>query len=111
MLHDVDNKSLGHFMLDQPIAVLCFWAEWEKGEKIMKYRMECLSESFPDVNFGMMNVDWFENWEIVKILCIKHAPTILFFVNGHNEYMIEKTQTINFLADYVRKCRDFVAKK
>lgn len=102
----VTNKTFGDFFLSRPCAALYFWAGWDNGDGYMKHRLSVLSRRYPEVAFGVLNVDVEENWTIAKVFGIETVPTILFFCQGSKKGDVEGPISLTSLAKLVRHYRN-----
>jgi thioredoxin 1 len=68
-------------IINLPISVLVFSAEWCKPCKILKPIVEELSDELKD-KIPIIKLDVDENSDIAAQLGVRNVPTILFFKNG-----------------------------
>lgn len=76
---NITSEIIESILEDNSKVVLDFWAAWCGPCKTISPKIEVLSEKFPDVLFGKINID--EEPSLIKKYDIKSIPTLIAFCN------------------------------
>jgi thioredoxin-like negative regulator of GroEL len=100
---DVTNRNFAQFLVNKPLAVLYFWADWYSGDGFMKYRMKYLARQYPRASFGFMDLDRLNNLDMVKVLGVKMNPSVGFFCQGAKHTVLEGPCTILTMTKVIKE--------
>jgi thioredoxin-like negative regulator of GroEL len=75
--------------IDEGVAVVLFWAEWDVNSKMMESLLGLMSATFKNAaGFAVMDVDDKSMWDIMANLKILRTPTIAIYKSGTLERVI-----------------------
>jgi len=73
------------FIKSKPVAVIHFWASWNRSDDEMKARLKQIGASFSDqVAMGSVDTDQEEMWDLVKKLKVLNLPALVYYKNGEH---------------------------
>lgn len=81
----VSLETYSDFIKSKPVAVIHFWAAWNRYDEEMKDRLKQVGASFTDqIAIGSIDTDRQEMWELTKELKVMNLPALAYYKNGHH---------------------------
>ncbi len=80
MVKEMNTAEFKAAVLSGNLTVVDFYATWCGPCKMLEPIIEQVSEDYPDVTFGRVNVD--ANMDIANELGIESIPLVLYFKDG-----------------------------
>lgn len=76
----ITDATFDHFIADNPVALVDFWAEWCYPCRMLAPSIDALAKDVQGVAVGKLNVD--ENRDTAIRFGIMSIPTLIFFKDG-----------------------------
>src|SRR5262249_22305232 len=73
------------FIKSKPVAVIHFWASWNRYDDEMKARLNQIDATFSDqIAVGYVDIDQEQMWELAKELKVLNLPALAYYKNGEH---------------------------
>ena len=73
------------FIKSKPVAIIHFWASWNRYDDEMKARLNQIDAAFSDqIAVGYVDIDQEQMWELAKELKALNLPALAYYKNGEH---------------------------
>ena len=102
-MREVNANEVEEFIQKEGLTVLDLHAIWCAPCRMLKPRLEALSEEYGDIEFLSMDVD--KNEAFAQKFAVRSIPTLLFFKGGELVHTVVGVPTEKTLAGHLEAHR------